>query len=63
MLGKGCRIRKIIMPLNRFVVYPHLEYHVVLVSPIPNRYFRVAGALKKGKSKSDVWNGSCTRNS
>lgn len=51
------------MPLNRFVVYPHLEYHVVLVSPIPNRYFRVAGALKKGKSKSDVWNGSCTRNS
>lgn len=51
------------MPLNKFVVYLRLEYHVVLVLPTPKGYFRAAEVWRKGKSKSDVWNGSCTRNS
>lgn len=51
------------MPLRKFVVYAHLESHVVLVSRTPKGYFRAAEVLSKGKSKSDVWNGSSTRNS
>jgi len=45
------------------VVYLHLELHVVLVLPTPKDDVRAAEVLRRGKSKSDVWNGSCTRNS
>lgn len=49
--------------MNKFVVYPHLKYHVILILPDPKGYFNAAGVWRKGESKSGVWDRSCTRNS